>query len=165
VRYFTGSSQFTQDLARHHGIQAARDAAIELLSSGTAEEGKEYDFSYSLAGVMGAFKYIRDYAVISTGGMFFGNLSATFLGSYLGTYKLTNIDNEAGTATITFHVWNHSSLESATRLPVVGYMKSFPLRSLLESRETGWTRTVTQNFDWSETIHFTFDPPPEEEEE
>jgi len=92
-------------------------------------------------------KYLSDYATLFTGGTY-GNLAATFLGSYGYSYSLS------GTI-LNIHVDNTSSIASATHPPIVGYTEWWqkyigdPLNSQFS---TGPMSAVTQNFDFKEDL-------------
>jgi hypothetical protein len=54
-----------------------------------------------------------DYSTLFTGGLT-GNLAVTYLGSHELSYTETN-------GTLNIHVWNYSTVSSATHPPVIGY--------------------------------------------
>ncbi|HEY6202469.1 MAG TPA: RHS repeat-associated core domain-containing protein [Candidatus Limnocylindria bacterium] len=68
---------------------------------------------YSLGGIDGAAKYARDYSTVVTGGRT-GNLAVTYLGSYTGSYSVTN-------GILEIRISNESTIASATHPPVIGY--------------------------------------------
>lgn len=72
---------------------------------------------YSLSGSKGIPKYLKDYSTLLTAGTT-GNLAATFLGSYRLSWVASVT---GGIATITVTIANTSTMQSATRLPWLGY--------------------------------------------
>ena len=111
---------------------------------------------YSLAGLQGIPKYVKDYSTLFTFGET-GNLAVTYLGSYVLRYRVTNIDIKKGVANVHFWVYNESKASSGSRPPVLGYTNWWNRRvgkGLDSSRQSGPMSKTTQKFDWDETIHF-----------
>ena len=111
---------------------------------------------YSLAGWEGVGKYVGDYSTLLTGGAT-GNLAVTYLGSYSLNYTVTDIDIERRTARIHFTVGNGSSIQSATRPPVIGYTEAWkngPGKWINDAIQTGPMSLTTQKLQWSTTIKF-----------
>ena len=73
-----------------------------------------------LGGIEGVGLYIRDYSTLITGGLT-GNLAVTYLGSYnLDWVAKPNAEN--GTISVTFSIYNTSTMQSASRPPILGYL-------------------------------------------
>jgi RHS repeat-associated protein len=105
--HFTDGDPFTELLRRHEHIQ-------QLITD--VCHGKEHPnhrFDYELGGLSGVPKYFRDYSTVLTFG-YTGNLAVTYLGSYGLSYSVTG-------DTLNIHVWNYSTISSATHPPVIGY--------------------------------------------
>ncbi|MCB5168803.1 ALF repeat-containing protein [Streptomyces bambusae] len=87
--------------------------------SGDYELGRTYAYDYGLGGFDGVLNYSWDYGAIATGGLT-GNLAYAFLGSHL--VRMTPIHkNDDGSVVWRYTVFNVSSVESATHVPVIGY--------------------------------------------
>jgi hypothetical protein len=104
---FTDGDPFAE-LLRHH--QHIQDLIKEVCDGTLPPQGR---FDYSLGGAQGVPKYLGDYSTLFTGGLT-GNLAVTYLGSYGLSYVETN-------GTLNIHVWNYSTVSSATHPPVIGY--------------------------------------------
>jgi hypothetical protein len=95
----------------------------------------------------GVPKYLRDYSTLFSGGLT-GNLAATYLGSYGLSYSVTN-------GTLNIHVWNYSTISSATHPPVIGYTHFWnqhigdPLDNFFSS---GPMSQTSQFFDFHESL-------------
>ena len=107
VHNFTDGDPFTETLRHHQHIQEL----INDVCNGTLPGNGR--FNYELGGLGGVPKYLRDYSTLFSGGVT-GNLAVTYLGSYGLSYSTTN-------GTLNIHVWNTSSIASATHPPVIGY--------------------------------------------
>jgi hypothetical protein len=70
-------------------------------------------WDYWVSGVDGVGKYFHDYSNLLTMGHT-GNLAVTFLGSYNATFSING-------NTLSVHVTNDSTIQSATHPPVIGY--------------------------------------------
>jgi RHS repeat-associated protein len=166
VHMFDESHDFTQDLRKHREVENLINRLRDELCECEEVEGSG-SFNYSLSGATGVLKFVQDYSVISTGGYFGGNLSATYLGSYAGKYRYYQ-DSE-GRIFVDVQVCNASSLESATRIPVVGYwggpaISDYSLRKVLTGRQrpipstifsnpsSGPMATTYQEFRWTEEL-------------
>ena len=175
VYNFESGDPFLEDLRKHVGIQEARrEIAAKLAENCQKCDGHgQGQFRYSLSGPLGVVKYIRDYSVIATGGRFGGNLAATFLGSYRGTWEAIAVSCCNGTASAALHIRNEAGAESGTRFPVLGYQDRPSIQDLLTQRRVaipgsilsnnpfgteGPLRTVSMTFDWEEVIHFKRNP-------
>jgi hypothetical protein len=87
----------------------------------------------------------------------FSPSAVTVLGSYGLDFWVHDIDPLAQSATITFHVYNTTSLISGTRPPVIGYTAFWskyvaPIIGSLS--QSGATSPVTQDFYWEQPISY-----------
>ncbi len=154
-RDFTDGDFITELYKKHEHIKETRNKIIKELqkSNGTITEGSN---NYSLSGTEGVGKYIKDYSTLATGGAT-GNLIYTYLGSHSLTYKITSVDIKTRIATVTFTVHNRSTIQSATRPPVLGYTEWYqknigePLNNALEN---GPMSETSQSIEWTEKIKF-----------
>ena len=150
---FRGGDPFTELLRQHDYINDVRDLVAERISLGDYTSYRE---DYSLSGIQGVPKYIKDYSTLATGAQT-GNLAVTYLGTYSLRYYVTDVDFENRTAQVLFNVQNSSTLASGTRPPVLGYTPfwtdyvepaiNFIVRNGPMSRKT-------QDFWWTETITY-----------
>jgi RHS repeat-associated protein len=138
---FTDGDPFTELLRRHEHIQDL----INKICTGNPPPNNRDD--YELGGVGGVPKYFRDYTTLLTGG-YSGNLAATYLGSYGLSYSVTG-------STLNIHVWNNSTVSSATHPPVIGYTNWWnqhignPLDNFFSS---GPMSKTSQYFDFHENL-------------
>jgi hypothetical protein len=140
-------------LRQHDHIEEVR---AKIASRVDAGDYSPYQEDYSVGGLEGVPKYFKDYSNVLTFGHT-GNLAVTFLGSYNLDYSVVSIDQDAGTALVGFHVYNESTLASATHPPVLGYTPFWrkniePVVNNLVL--TGPMSKVMQDFRWTEIIHF-----------
>lgn len=150
---FREGDYFTELLKQHHHIE---DLRLEIADKLAMHDCSRGEGDYWLGGLEGIPKYIHDYSNILTFGHT-GNLAVTYLGSYELDYYIVNVDPDAGTAEVLFHVQNESTLASATHPPFIGYFDFW-----LESVEpfvnslvpSGPMSATTQSFWWSEIIEF-----------
>jgi uncharacterized protein RhaS with RHS repeats len=141
VHHFTDGDQFTELLRHHQHIQDLVNGVCNgtLPSSGP--------FNYDLSGVGGVPKYLKDYSTLATGGLI-GNLAMTYLGSYGLNYSVTD-------GTLNIHVWNYSTINSATHPPYFGYKPWWndnigkPLNNLFSSGPMSQTEQI---FDFHENL-------------
>jgi hypothetical protein len=144
-RYFTNGDLFTEMLKEHGHIQNVRNI---IARGGPLKDTKPY----SLGGISGVGKYVKDYSTLTTAGAT-GNLAVTYLGSYNLDYEVLGI--VGSTALVAFTVTNSSTIQSATHPPVIGYTQWWgnnignPLNSYFSS---GPMSATTQTFKWTETI-------------
>jgi len=151
-RNFEAGDNFTEMLKGHDHIKNA----LSTIGDRIANNKEHKPISYSLAGVQGVRKYIGDYSTLATAGQT-GNLAVTYLGSYSLAYKFTDVDIERRTARIHFTVNNGSSIQSATRPPILGYTKAWkegPGKWINDAIQTGPMSKTTQTIRWSTTIKF-----------
>jgi RHS repeat-associated protein len=153
---FRDGDPFTELLQTHYWIDETRDEIAACLAAGGSTSECSGNNNYDLGGLEGVPKYFQDYSNVLTLGHT-GNLAVTFLGSYELKYQMLNVDKDAGTAKVLFHVSNESTLASATHPPVLGYLEFWeknitPTVNALV--QTGPMSKVTQDFYWAETITF-----------
>jgi hypothetical protein len=130
---------------------ALRKLIAEQMQKGNFKGGT---FSYSLGGIQGIPKYLKDYSTILTFGKT-GNLAVTYLGGYRVDVYITDVNFSNGQADVTFQVWNSSTLASAIRPPVFGYTKFYNQTiAPMINPSYGPLSEVTQSFWWVETISF-----------
>ena len=153
-RNFNAGDLFTELLRNHQHI---KDLLVELsqkLRSGSVSVGNVETKNYNLSGVEGVGKYLKDYSTLLTLGKF-GNLAVTYLGSYQLTWSIIQIDDNI--ATIGIFVSNESTMQSATRPPVIGYTglwKNTIGDIINEWFNSGPCSKTKQKFYWTETISF-----------
>ena len=161
LEWLTGSGPRTQEfhdgdpmtvmLQHHSWIQATRALVAHNITTRGDLIGAN---DYKLKGLEGIPKYFVDYSTLFTGGLT-GNLAVTYLGSYQLRYWVTNVDFYSRTASVSFQVINPSTIESATRPPLLGYNPWWhnnigqPLNTFFSS---GSLSPTNQTFSWSETI-------------
>ena len=108
---------------------------------------------YSLSGLSGIPKYLKDYSVLITAGLT-GNLAVTYLGSYQLSW-VANLKN--GVIEIKFTIKNISSFQSGTRPPYFGYKKFWQnsIGVVLDKCfETGPMSPTQQTFSMTEIIDY-----------
>lgn len=114
-----------------------------------------YRWDYRLTGIEGVGKYIVDYSTLLTGGAT-GNLAVTFLGSHTVDWEVIGQRPDGGYE-VRITAENSSSLQSATRPPLIGY-DDWYLGTVGEatnqfSEVTGFGKTTSQTIPWTETIY------------
>lgn len=164
----------TKELKKFKAIEDQRNKAKAKLAENckkcAAKLILEPDASYSVRD-QGWREALRDYGIFFFGG---GNRTAAFLGSYYGTWTADKIGCKNGTASLSFHIWNDSGLESGTHFP--GNKESHPTiqdwvlhpydtwknnyhgpKGVFNNNlfgEKGPMHTVTETFDWTEPVQF-----------
>jgi hypothetical protein len=93
---------------------------------------------------------LLDIAIMTTGGKLGSNVATAFVGSFEGRYLVDQINPKAGTARITFEIYNCAHLGSATRVPLPGGKST----SVMSDRDTGSAQTVDQYYRWSEVLNY-----------
>ncbi len=154
-RDFLDGDAITELYKQHEHVEQTRQKLISELqqSNGTTTGGSN---PYSLGGVEGVGKYVQDYSTLATGGAT-GNLIYTYLGSHSLTYKVTSVDIEARTAVVTYMATNRSTIQSATRPPVIGYTEFYQKnigQPLNDAFEHGPMSETSQSIQWTETVKF-----------
>ena len=165
-RFFREGDAFTELLRSHPFYdrmradlhQLARDGKLQIGDSSDVKNGVLYsDINnvYSLGGVEGVGKYVIDYSTLLTGGLT-GNLAVTYLGSHVAEVTVIGV-NPDGSYEVRITVSNESSLESATRIPKIGYEDWYKdsVGSFWNdvAENTGFGTTTKQEITWTETIY------------
>ena len=149
-RDFTNGDLFTEMLKKHEHIEDTRNMIINNVMNGGALKGTN---PYKLGGIEGVGLYIRDYSTLITGGLT-GNLAVTYLGSYnLDWVAKPNAEN--GTISVTFSIYNTSTMQSASRPPILGYLPIWQktVGSMINKKfKKGWGSITSQSFRWTETL-------------
>ena len=149
-RDFTNGDTFTEMLRQHSHVEDTRNTIIGNVANGGELSGQS---PYQLGGVKGVGLYLKDYSTLLTGGLT-GNLAVTYLGSYSLNWLATpNASN--GTISVNFSVSNSSTMQSASRPPVLGYLPGWQStvgNSINETFKSGWGSRTTQTFNWTETL-------------
>lgn len=146
-RQFQDGDYFAEMLRTHSHYQDAIQGAIEQIRNGKLE-GED---SYELGGLGGVAKYIKDYSTLLTAGKT-GNIAVTYLGSYNLQWRA---DVEGNTAVIHVTITNSSTMQSASRPPVVGYWSVWQNsvgKWINKTFSTGWGSKTTQTFNLTETV-------------
>jgi hypothetical protein len=149
---FSDGDPFTRLLQGHSHIQDTRELIAANIAAGGPLQGNN---NYYVGGWDGVWKYFQDYSNLLTLGNT-GNLAVTFLGSYGLSYNVTGVYNN-GTASVQFHVWNASTISSATHPPVLGYTNWWNRNvgdRLDAAFTTGPMSRTEQTVDWTETIRW-----------
>ena len=152
-RAFMDGDMFTEMLKQHSHVAETLNIIIDGLANGNKLPGEN---PYSLGGLQGVGKYAKDYSTLATGGTT-GNLAVTYLGSYNLKYTISSVDIANRTATVHFSVNNSSTIQSATRPPVIGYTSWWRNNignKMNDALKSGPMSTTTQTFDWTETIKY-----------
>nr|WP_317127677.1 RHS repeat-associated core domain-containing protein [Chryseobacterium daecheongense] len=149
-RNFTNGDLMTEMLRKHSHVENTRQIILYNVLHGQELSGKN---SYQLGGVKGVGLYLKDYSTLLTGGLT-GNLAVTFLGSY--TLNWTAIPNYRNhTVTVRFSVENSSTMQSASRPPVLGYLPAWQNTAgkyINEKFKSGWGSKTTQTLIWTEIL-------------
>lgn len=151
-RNFKQGDYLTELLRQHKHIQEAKQEIKDGIKRKKLITDNVYRDPYELKGIQGVGLYVKDYSTLATGGLT-GNLAVTFLGSYRMKYTITEITPTK--AKVVFVVTNSSSMQSASRPPVIGYLdvwKNTVGKKINETFETGWGSTTTQTITWYEEI-------------
>lgn len=154
-REFREGDRITELLRSHSHYEGVRKRLRELC--GRMYIGNRFVkevFDYKLNGIEGVGKYIADYSTLASAGTT-GNLAVTYLGSH-------SVDAEVvdrypnGDFEVQIVVTNSSSLQSATRPPVIGYEDWYQdtVGSATDafSEMTGIGRTTSQTIVWTERV-------------
>jgi len=149
-RNFTNGDNFTEMLRTHSHVEDTRNSIIDNVANGGELSGNS---PYKLGGIRGVGLYLKDYSTLLTGGLT-GNLAVTYLGSYDLKWTATP-NSENGTILVNFSVYNTSTMQSASRPPVLGYLPGW--QQTVGSRinaafQTGWGSKTSQSFNWTETL-------------
>jgi RHS repeat-associated protein len=149
-RDFVDGDLFTEMLKQHSHVENTRSEIVNNVANGGELSGQN---AYQLGGIRGVGLYLKDYSTLATGGLT-GNLAVTYLGSYALNWQATpNATN--GTISVNFSVSNSSTMQSASRPPVLGYLPAWQNTAgsyINETFKSGWGSRTTQTFNWTETI-------------
>jgi RHS repeat-associated protein len=163
TQYFGQNDPFTLQLEQHQHIQDLQKQLEQQLAQQCADcvtTGPGGEDNYSLSGTKGIVLYVRDYSTLFTLGLT-GNIAVTFLGSYQLTYQVRSVSCKNGIANVHFQVKNVSSIESATRPPVLGYIpfwNQYVGQELNNLFSSGAMSPKVQIFDWDEPLKFKDNP-------
>ena len=148
---FGRQDPITELLRKHDHIRTAVQTVCAALHRG--ETPPPTRDPYSVGGLKGVPLYFRDYSNVLTGGHT-GNLAVTYLGSYGMSYQV-DVDRTKQTADMKIHVWNTSTIGSATHPPVIGYTpfwKKHVEQPLDKQFATGPLSLTRQDFYWTEHL-------------
>ncbi|MFP8895983.1 hypothetical protein [Chryseobacterium sp. EZn1] len=149
-RDFTNGDLMTEMLRQHSHVQATRDIILSKMA--LSQSSLEGSNSYKLGGIKGVGLYLKDYSTLLTGGLT-GNLAVTYLGSYNLEYTAAAYNKSV---VVSFHVENSSTMQSASRPPVLGYLPIWQQTAgklINEKFKTGWGSKTTQSFHWTEVLY------------
>ena len=149
-RDFTNGDYFTEMLRQHNHVAETRVKAAKGIVNGVYVGDNGYD----LSGIQGVGKYLKDYSTLLTGGQT-GNIAVTYLGSYNLHWEVLDVDNNM--ATIEFTVKNSSTMQSASRPPVLGYTKAWKNTAgtwINNQFSSGPMSKTSQTFKWTETFRW-----------
>ncbi|WP_312509564.1 DUF6443 domain-containing protein [Chryseobacterium culicis] len=149
-RDFTNGDLMTEMLRQHDHVQATRDIILSKIA--LKQSSLEGSNSYKLGGIKGVGLYLKDYSTLLTGGLT-GNLAVTYLGSYNLEYTAAAYNKSV---VVSFNVENSSTMQSASRPPVLGYLPIWQQTAgklINEKFKTGWGSKTTQSFHWTEVLY------------
>ncbi|WP_123854038.1 hypothetical protein [Chryseobacterium shandongense] len=149
-RDFTNGDLMTEMLRKHSHVQKTRDIILSKMALG--QRSLVGSNSYKLGGIKGVGLYLKDYSTLLTGGLT-GNLAVTYLRSYNLEYIAAAYNN---TVVVLFSVENSSTMQSASRPPILGYLPIWQQtagKRINEKFKTGWGSKTTQSFNWTETLY------------
>jgi len=155
-RDFLGGDHFTELYKTHEHVEQTRNKVKGTLSVSGGTNTDPISNRYDLSGIEGVGKYVKDYSTLATAGAT-GNLAVTYLGSHNLTVTITSVNAEKRIAVVTFSVHNTSTIQSATRPPVIGYQPWYQntIGAALNAQfENGPMSETTQTIEWSETIKY-----------
>ncbi len=160
-RTFTEEDRFTQMLRQHNHINLVIGAIQSQLGNCQTPTPQSLKAAgtnpnYNLSGIEGVPKYINDYSTLASGGTT-GNLAVTYLGSYGLSFNVNNVNASVGTASVSFHASNVSSIASGTRPPVIGYTQAYQNtvgRALNDAFNSGAMSPTQQDFFWTQQVSF-----------
>jgi hypothetical protein len=155
-RDFTEGDNITNMFKQHEHVDQTRQMVINQLAQSNGTNVQSGNNPYSLSGVEGAGKYLQDYSTLATAGQT-GNLIYTYLGSHSLQYTITSVDVEKRIATVTFMAQNMSTIQSATRPPVLGYTEFWKnnIGPVIDAKFSNGPMSETeQTIQWTEKIKY-----------
>jgi len=157
-RAFTEGDDITTKYKQHEFVNETRKKIKEQLQNinGEIKLPIEGNNPYSLRGIEGVEKYLKDYSTLGTGGLI-GNLVYTYLGSHSLQYTITDIDVKNRNAIVTFFVFNTSTMQSATRPPLIGYQEWYQnsIGKIIDNQfQSGPFSETEQSIEWIENIKY-----------
>ena len=155
-RDFMGGDHFTDLYKSHEHVEQTRNKIRGTLSVSGGSNTDLISNRYDLSGVEGVGKYVKDYSTLATAGAT-GNLAGTYLGSHNLTVTVSSVNVEKRIAVVTFSVHNTSTIQSATRPPIIGYEPWYQntIGAVLNAQfENGPMSETTQTIEWTETIKY-----------
>ena len=153
-REFNDGDYITEMYKLHSHVSETRQMVISQLNQSNGQNAADGSNPYELKGIEGVGKYVKDYSTLATGGLT-GNIVYTYLGSHSLQYSITCVDVERRIAEVTFLVHNTSTMQSATRPPVIGYQKWYAnsIGKLTDGAfKSGAGSETEQWIEWTETI-------------
>ena len=151
---FKEGDSFTELYKRHEHVQETKQMAANQLKATNGTNISPGRNNYGLSGIEGVGKYIQDYSTLLTAGAI-GNIAYTYLGSHQLTYTITSVDVANRTAQVHFVAHNSSTLQSATRPPVIGYQKWWQEsvgKYIDDHLKSGPMSKTEQTIEWTENI-------------
>jgi hypothetical protein len=155
-RDFTEGDYITNLYKQHEHVDQTRQMAVNQLAQSNGTNVQPGNNPYSLGGVEGVGKYLQDYSTLATAGQT-GNLIYTYLGSHSLQYTITSVDVEKRIATVTFMAQNMSTIQSATRPPVLGYTEFWKnnIGPVIDAKFSNGPMSETeQTIQWTEKIKY-----------
>ncbi|SHJ71987.1 RHS repeat-associated core domain-containing protein, partial [Aquimarina spongiae] len=152
-RDFFAGDTFTEMIKAHSHVKDTEEIIARKFANNEKLLGVH---RYRLNGIEGVGKYVKDYSTLLTAGKT-GNLAVTYLGTYSLDYSISDVDMERRTMRIHFTVHNNSTIQSATRPPVIGYEPIWtegPGKWIDSAFQTGPMSPKSQAIRWSSTIKF-----------
>lgn len=138
----------------HDHVSQTRQMVINQLSQSNGMNTSDGSNPYNLSGIEGVGKYVKDYSTLATAGQT-GNLIYTYLGSHSLQYSVSCVDVQARIAVVTFMVHNTSTMQSATRPPVIGYQEWYQnsVGKMTDKLfKSGAGSETEQWIEWTETV-------------
>jgi hypothetical protein len=152
-----GSGDFITEMYKNHDhVEQTRQMVINQLNQSNGKNTRDGSNAYSLKGVEGFGQYLMDYLTIATVGLS-GNLVYTFLGSHSLQFTINSVDIKKRTAIVTLTVHNTSTMQSATRPPIIGYQEWYKnsIGKLTDKLFNSGAGSETEQWiEWTENIKY-----------
>jgi RHS repeat-associated protein len=154
-RNFGPGDPFTAELRAYDGVTDDLPKIAEKLENGELKGS----FGDDLGGWQGVPKFIRNYSASLTFGAT-GNIAASYLGSFDGTWNVLEIDEAEGVAVVQFQATNASTPASGFRPPIIGYTSLWNNTVgafenwAVNTYSPGPMRTMYQTIQWTYTVEF-----------